>query len=523
MPTWLWLVLLVVITFVTRAFPRFIFRDSKDSDTWYHLLAAKRIRENRMRIPRTLKGALIPHIYDYPYLLHWILALFPRKFRDSYVEPFIGSFVDVLLSIAIFEFAYYFSTKWYTNLDSNIVAILSTALFITIPAMTAEFTGPRSTSANTRPLGELFFTLSFMFAAIYIWDSNIWSLVFCLFFAGLIPITSKFGVQALLFISIIAGILLRSWLILILPFAGMLIALIISKGYYATICSGQVQHLIHYFKVAQKTFSGVSNRNRWQDVISLPRDLLKEPKKAFRTLNYYNSYFIALLRIPLLVFVFWITINQREILFKPSGNQFLTFWLLGSIIVFLLTSLRPFLFLGESERYLNFAVTPIVLLPIIYALNKNSNTIWIFLGIIQLYSILYMIFNYYLFVNKHRNGNLVDKDLIEFLRRQDKTNVLLTPLSLLGRRVPYETEHNALVHGGNVRRNMYDFLWLLNPVSHVNPHNIQYIVREFDIHIVLHDAKSSSASNVSYNFSFLSLIFRQGDVELYAVPDFKVK
>ena len=117
----------------------------------------------------------------------------------------------------------------------------------------------------------------------------------------------------------------------------------------------------------------------------------------------------------------------------------------------------------------------------------------------------------------------VDKGLIEFLRRQDKANVLLIPVTLLGRRVPYETEHNALVFGGNVRKDMYDFLWLFNPVPYVNPHNLQDIVREFDIHIVLHDAKSSSARNIFYDFSFLSLVFEQDNVEVYTLPGYEIR
>ncbi|MBW1787800.1 MAG: hypothetical protein JRK53_14440, partial [Deltaproteobacteria bacterium] len=75
---WWHLPALAAIALLTRILPRLVLPDARDKDAYYHMLAARTIRKNRHRMPRTLDELILPGIYDYPPLFHYLMALFPE-------------------------------------------------------------------------------------------------------------------------------------------------------------------------------------------------------------------------------------------------------------------------------------------------------------------------------------------------------------------------------------------------------------------------------------------------------------
>ncbi|MDG6251127.1 hypothetical protein, partial [Methanocalculus sp.] len=135
------------------------------SDQWYHLFFADYIRKNKFKYPKTLKEFLLPGIYDYPPLYHYLLALFPRGFREM-VCKYIGACIDTLSLIVIYYSILYLSE--FPELSDHfshpiLTAYIACLLFALHPAFLALGGGPRAYSATPRPLGELFLSLSLLF------------------------------------------------------------------------------------------------------------------------------------------------------------------------------------------------------------------------------------------------------------------------------------------------------------------------------------------------------------------------
>ena len=89
------LLLLALLTGLVRGWPRVLRTHAMGSDVPYHLLAAQRIRENQFCIPDRLKGLFFPSPYNYPPLLHFVLAYCPRRYVKQF-ERVISAFLDIV-------------------------------------------------------------------------------------------------------------------------------------------------------------------------------------------------------------------------------------------------------------------------------------------------------------------------------------------------------------------------------------------------------------------------------------------
>ena len=98
--------LIFLLSFIIRAFPRVLLKNTYVSDTYFHLYCARVIRENSFRIPQKLPRVMLNHQYTYPFGYHLLLALFPLKSR-LWIERFTGATFDTISTAIV----YYFS-RW---------------------------------------------------------------------------------------------------------------------------------------------------------------------------------------------------------------------------------------------------------------------------------------------------------------------------------------------------------------------------------------------------------------------------
>lgn len=356
---WWHFLVLVVVTLVTRIFPRLFCPEARGKDAYYHLLAARRIRENGFQFPQTLDEFLLPGIYDYPPLFHYLLAFFPQSWHLE-IERWTSAVFDAMHSIVVYVFSIYCLREAHLIQDPASIALWISTLFILSPSLTSVGTGPRAYQGTPRTLGELFFMLSISCSIIHFLDGGLIFLLGAGLFGGFLLLTSKFGAQVFLFFHIVFFLCFRQATWLMVPLISLLFACLFSWGHYKDIFLGHWEHCQYYRKAISRRFYMVTNKNRWADLKTLLRNFYRAPYKAAKTVLMDNTYILLVIKNPQLLYVFFLLLTKR---YTPNNvSVFLLVWIGAGLLAFCLTSLRPFLFLGEADRYLEYVLFPQFLL-----------------------------------------------------------------------------------------------------------------------------------------------------------------
>ncbi len=376
MPQELVLICILLFCFVLRAYPRVKLKYGIASDSFFHIKHADEIRKDKFQIFYELKNSVIRIVYSYPYLYHWLLALFPDKARP-WAERFTGAFFDTF-NVAII----YFFIQWYLNFHQLHFPYLNLSvcfLYAVSPALLRFNGGPRSFNGSPRIMAQSLY-LVHLFSYYYYFEtaSNL-ALFTAVFFGGLLLIGSTFGTQVFLFFSVVFALLLSPAYLLVL-FSALLFILIFSRAKVIRVLKG---HFSHARFLAER----ISQQSPWQNkfpgylknMTSFLRCIFtfqfKRAVPYFHDENYplhnfvfyYPSFFI------LLHFSFF------------DSHKFLYVSVLASVALYIFTSFKRFKFLGEPVRYLDYVLVPSYILSYIYL--ENHAATWVFYAFI-VYSLL---------------------------------------------------------------------------------------------------------------------------------------
>jgi hypothetical protein len=356
----LWHVIaLTCIALGTRILPRLSCAEARGMDAYYHLLAARKIRENRFRLPHTFEEYLLPGTYDYPPLFHYLLAFFPES-RHLEVERWVSAVCDALHGSVVYFFSIYYLRKAHFSQSLASMGLWVTVLFLLSPALTYVGTGPRAYQGTPRTLGELFFMLSISCSVIHFLDGGLLFLLGAGLFGGLLLLTSKFGTQVLVFFYMIFLFWFReaTWVMVLLM--SFFIAWLFSGGHYKDVLLGHWEHCRYYRKAISERFYMVRDKNRWVSLINLFREFNRAPLRAARIVLLENTYILLLIKNPQIVYLLFVSLLTTSGYTRNSA--FLFVWIGAAALAFLLTSLKPFLYLGEADRYFEYALFPQLLL-----------------------------------------------------------------------------------------------------------------------------------------------------------------
>jgi hypothetical protein len=513
------IIAVLIFCFALRALPAIFKISPSGSDQYYHLFMGDYIRKNHFKYPEKTKGFLLPGKYIYPPLYHYILALFPRLLREK-TGLYLGAIIDTIHAFALYLFVIYISKIPEISVflpNPQAYAVLACLLFSISPALLAIGVGPRTYSVTPRPLGELLFTLTFLFALIFYINGDLFSLIISSFFASLIFLSSKFGVQVLLFFSVIVTILTGFYLLLLVPLLGIAIGLVISKGHLASVLQGSFQHLSLYKNIIQKTYSCTLSRNNFPEfkyiIISLLNRNLKEFARHFRNVLSHNTFIILILRNPFFFLILYIYIFLNPLL----GNNviyFLNCWIIASIVVFVATSLKPLLFLGEAERYLEYSIAPQILLLVIF-LNYWT-------GCLQ-FIVIYCMAFYGLTITElalHKKYSKLDskEHLISWIKENiHKKNLLKIAADGMQFELLYRTD-NPVWYPESITLSKEEFLKIYPVKAFYPPENIQSVIEQYDIKYVItskNDLIKAEKSGIHYKFKNLDTVFDNPEYLVY--------
>jgi hypothetical protein len=386
--------LVVLSAFLIRALPRLLHPNALVADSYFHMYCAEVIAQNSCRIPDRLPRVMLKHAYTYPFLYHLLLALFPPGFRP-WAERLTGAAFDTVNVALVYLFSSW-AVKLGGLLEGERLPILVTTLYAFSPALLRLGSGPRAYNGSPRVMGQTLYLIHLLCSFYAYSTRNRLALFVALIAGAAVIVTSKFGNQALLFFGIFFGLFVSYHYCWVLG-GSLLVALLFSGGHAWKVIGGQVRHSIFYFSHLQRPFLSPHLPTLKRYIRSAAAQiwglLRKGDLKGALEWWYSEPHPLHLL---LTVYPQFLLLPTLLLQSGKMGHweKFLSIWAAAGLFWFLLTKFRPFLFLGEGERYLEYALFPSLWLMVGLCLPERKLVVWSLLGY-SLISAIYYLWSYH--------------------------------------------------------------------------------------------------------------------------------
>lgn len=485
---------LFIGTFLIRLLPRLLRPYKTDTDTWYHISSISSIVKNNFKIPQCNFGFLLGGKYDYPYIAHWLSAIILKNRIIKY-EKFVGPFVDTLYILSGYLYMKYLIEFYKLDIQNmGILYFLLTGFSITMLKIS---TGPRIYSFTPRVFGEFFIFLFFIFLHVYFLEQNYLFLIIAIIFSAIALNTSTFGSQVLCFISMILSFFTVSFIPIASFILSVILAFIISKGHYKYIVLQQLKYSYQYAKYGQFNHPSVKNRNKLNQYISFFKFLFK--------LDLKNAYVIFISDLTFLNIFYKnldVLIGIFVVFYFSFLDDFIYDLILSFCIVFFITSFKPFLFLGESDRYLDYLIIFTTVI-IIFTLEQKKIYILIcveiFLYILTLFLYLKSSDDYgkqFLEAMEYINVNVREKK--DYVLHGILRTYINYPLSVL-------TGISSLAIEANYVFNLSCDKKLM-PSDTLYTNDFEYLYTQYGVNIIVVNKKNLS-KEIKYDFSNFDIFY----------------
>jgi hypothetical protein len=297
---------------------------------------------------------------------------------------------------------------------------------------------------------------------------------------------------------------------MIFPIVCFIVAIVISKGDYWRTFKYHLSHL-HLYAV------------KLVDIhpITIPRKSWIRPKslgELARTLLYDNMGSILLSRFSVLLLALGLIIWNASLSQLSTDFSFIAAWLFSAFIVFLVTSRPKFLFLGEAERYLEYALIPGFI--IFGALISTNYRFPLLIGFGIFHLVLYTIFTFLFILKYGRNKETDFSELIAALNSHKQT-IILSILGVAPWALAYSTHHNifftenfSMLSEEEWKR----FFWRY-PLPHAD---FGIYIEDFGVELIpisKQVVENAKEHGVEYSFAGLEKRFENNSYSLFRVPD----
>ena len=434
---------LFVLLFVSMASRILVSRKAMPSfDVYGHLCFTNALREQKCgpfgNVTLRVVGA---SGYSQPFMWHWLIGFFDAKalLRN---QAWLNGVIDSLFVVIAFLIA---QRSGY----SDCVALYAVAIYLLTPMWFSTIAiGPRIAGFTPRLSSEVATNLFFMVCLLPIGLSELPIVVFGGVLAAFVLSSSKFGVQALLFLTPLVSLVGGSLLPLVSLVGGLTLTIVVSRGRIIDQFRSQVMHLAWYCRENLKGRMHVSNRNSFGALFKRSEPTLKSYLvKLVRRVVSENSYTAVSIKLPVIFLVTFAILQS----IARGGTLYasdLAAPIMAACLVYFVVNLRPFLFLGEAERYLNHVAFFIALFAAKYALDNRLE--WL-LWALLVYGIGYWGIEVFALEKlkpaKHRHRAIEDdRVLVDLQALPHPTVVLGYPYHAAGGvfRIMLETPHKVI-------------------------------------------------------------------------------
>ncbi|MEM3086833.1 MAG: hypothetical protein QXT68_06820 [Halobacteria archaeon] len=456
------------------------------SDSWFHLLAADAIRQNRGRYPDTVPKLLLAGPYDYPPLLHYIMAVFPRRIRDR-AGGFTGALFDALHTLLVWGVV-----RAFTGSDG--AALAAALLFVGSPLLLRG--AERALTLTAKPLSDLWLTFAMLSLYLHFTGHDpLWLGAFTLL-TGLMLASHRFGSQALLFLTVGLGIVYRSPMPLAGLGGGFLLALAVTRGHYWKVFKGQVDHLDHWRTYMVDHFIGMRNESFWSEFARVLRDLAKSPARAL-AIAYRGHAMKYLLYNPWILLVAWALLRPGNLgedpLFRFAGA-----WFIATVGLVFLFAVKGLKFLGESENYGEYGVFPMAVLLGMWFAAGPPPAAWLLAGLLASYSVAAIAVNIRAVLRSDQNFDKPEtRELLEFLHHSPPLRLIPIPMNW-GYAMAYLTPHQVLGWNSNFKflDQTYGLTKMFEVFPYPDPKQLPEILQRFQIRWLVFWKPAPPASGV---------------------------
>ncbi len=428
-----------------------------------------------------------------PNLFHYLVSRFPKKmwrlvlvFGNSVADLGVATILFLVIDLII------------DDPIPHIIGVLGILVFLTTPIFFPY--SARLKVANGRTFG--FLLTSLYLVGIFLIDVGavgipLWLWVGILSVILMLVIwTSTFATQAALFIGLVYTLLSLNWLLVLPLILCLLVGFLIPQLKIKDLLLFKWHHTLYYAKVQMNSYStrmrGIFNFYK----IFLPGMSRTERMELFLK---HSPVLILIHSLPILFFIpidFW----NGFALFSDNIESGITRMLFSVLVVFLLTSIGKGKLFGESERYLEYGVFPIILILLFSDADQSSLlmiamlhlSLIVFLSILNEAGALQKLLGF--------GGTFPEgvREIIKFINsRSEEKKILCVPIRLSRALSSYTTEEGLkdfkyyyrLVVSGD---NMNDFLSLSIEEMHdqnVPSKNAQYFNDVYGVNYIVVDKR----------------------------------
>ena len=455
-------------------------------DSFGHLLFAKLLREQKKGpFHPIMLNVLEPSPLYKPFLWNWFVGFMRLSFILKYAK-YINGVLDAIFVFIICVLLHFSGFKTQVVYLTALIYIFSPMLFSDVS------TGPRISGFTPRLSSEIALNLLWMLLLLPLPLSNFWIFTLTTLLVFYVLNSSKFGIQALFFLTPLITLLELTPTPLYSLAGGLILSITLGKKFFINQLESQRKHLIWYYKENANNNSHISNRNSLthlfpdKNIIGL-RAILHFLHNALSI----NSYLAVTLKLPIANLA--LLVISYNIIYSQAINDLnIMAPAIAAFIIFFAVNNKNFLFLGEAERYLNHVVVFVILIPVTFFLESNYE--WaIFLVIFSGFVYWLMeTFFWYRFKNYLLDNEGKDRGkIIDDLQSTDaELKILLYPYVAMGGvfYVLLKTKHTLLYQFG-VQKELTDKLHqhYSSGYPFVRLEKLDELAKEYDINYVVID------------------------------------
>ena len=386
------------------------------------------IKKNKKKINYNTSESFLKGIHSKPVLYSFAISFFPES-----KWKIVGIFLNFIFDFLTMAIMILLLKSFFFNSDSSKYIELSLLIFFSSPNLNPALGRIQTTSPRTF---GLFIFSAFVYCSYYLQINDVLNLIILCFISTLAIMSSLFAAQAIFFFSIIFSILISDPLIFlsvifsyILPFffdfkakENILYSIQMKIWYFNSMHQNTSAHYINLFSGFLILFNlrSLLNINK-SFIIAIFNQIFKN-----------NLLFVFLIyNLPLVLF-FYFFINNNLIIM--DDNFLILFNItLSMIICFFITSIKYFRFLGEPQRYMEYALPFYSILVCWFFISINQIEL---IYILILLNIIFSIVIYFIFVKhgiqkKELQSSSEFNSIIKWLNKNaHNKNILINPVKL---------------------------------------------------------------------------------------------
>lgn len=436
MEAWLLILLAVGLVVVTRSVLRFVNDEVMNADAFVHYIIARSIRESGHRLPDRSPQSLLPGRFSYPCLLHYLLSFVdPERYRT--INRHFSAAMDLLFAGVIVSLA----PLGVLTYPEVVVAM---AVFVATPQYIHP-EHPHGIGLSARKPGHVFFAVATLATTLWLTGGGPSFLVVAIAAGGAVALTSRFSVQALVAVSA-AYALLVSPLALVPLAGGLLFAVLLSKGFYATVLADHVRYSYDYAVRKQYVYlyDGLKSVDTVRRIVTAdePMDVLKALYDSVLLRSVLDHPFVF--AVGLAYLLRWL--GGATVAYPVAFDV----WVGTGVVVAVLTSLYHLRFLGHAERYLEHATLP-ALVVVARSYTELGALYRVGVWTVVAGGVAVMAAYLYAHNSKYKADEARDfAEVVSFLNGRDTERVLVQP-RVKGAEIAWKTGHVVSDFTGNAK------------------------------------------------------------------------